>query len=662
MAINAIRSGLADGGAATSGNSAAAFNYAYTQNKMQTTSMWAGMALQAREFLPMMQSILFLLFGCVSFLVVALAMLPGLTKLVLTNYAKGFVYLGTWPVVFAFINFIMTTRLSLNTAAVADIYSGITLSNVDAMAEMHSRYAAMTGFLMMSVPMIVGFIVKGGASVMGSMSHQFAGMMNSVNSRTSASAASGDINLGNGQVDNFSFNNMNGNKTDTSALQRTHGVTTQDANGGMTTDYGNGNKKFDGSGMISSGLGFDLNSREAVSHSLRSSARETQSQAEAHRSQYNQSTDKTFDQVAQFGQNTNKALSYADVTSNKESASAARAVSTMNSTVDEYAKHHGISREQSKSELTSKWLGGSASAGLKTPDGLLFGFNAGGQLEGGKKTNWDDRTSDTTTDSESDRQSRALQKQFNESANVVKNYDLTDTNSETRTKTDTALAHIGGQSAGHRVAGHHCLVGIPARPRTRPPGRSVEDMTDSVSFNLMPDFQAYVKEHNPDHYEGIMFGSTEEMREQRAGYISQFMSEQETQDKIARYTDDSLPQSGEDLRQANEQKTGELALTPAQLAAQQETHKGFQQRHDDGVEGLVNGTGARDYFDERAFNRIELETQEAVAGTREEVANKEEQHQTPLPDTKPQPEAEPKSDVEPHSEPITHPAMGRGTR
>ncbi len=137
--------------------------------------------------------------------------------------------------------------------------------------------------------------------------------------------------------------------------------------------------------MISSGLGFDLNSREAVSHSLRSSARETQSQAEAHRSQYNQSTDKTFDQVAQFGQNTNKALSYADVTSNKESASAARAVSTMNSTVDEYAKHHGISREQSKSELTSKWLGGSASAGLKTPDGLLFGFNAGGQLEGGKK-------------------------------------------------------------------------------------------------------------------------------------------------------------------------------------------------------------------------------------------------------------------------------------
>ncbi len=242
MAINAIRSGLADG-AATSGNSAAAFNYAYTQNKMQTTSMWAGMALQAREFLPMMQSILFLLFGCVSFLVVALAMLPGLTKLVLTNYAKGFVYLGTWPVVFAFINFIMTTRLSLNTAAVADIYSGITLSNVDAMAEMHSRYAAMTGFLMMSVPMIVGFIVKGGASVMGSMSHQFAGMMNSVNSRTSASAASGDINLGNGQVDNFSFNNMNGNKTDTSALQRTHGVTTQDANGGMTTDYGNGNKK-----------------------------------------------------------------------------------------------------------------------------------------------------------------------------------------------------------------------------------------------------------------------------------------------------------------------------------------------------------------------------------------------------------------------------------
>ncbi|PSU41460.1 conjugal transfer protein TraG, partial [Photobacterium frigidiphilum] len=224
MAINAIRNGLADG-AAVNNNTAAAFNYAYTQNKMQTTSMWAGMALQAREYLPMMQSILFLLFGCVSFLVVALAMLPGLTFTVLTNYIKGFVYLGTWPILFAFINFIMTTRISLSTSAVANIYTGITLSNVDAIAEMHSRYAAMTGMLMMSVPIIVGFIVKGGASVMSSMSHQVAGMMNSVNSRTSASAASGDINLGNGQVDNFSFNNMNGNKTDTSGLSRTHGMT-----------------------------------------------------------------------------------------------------------------------------------------------------------------------------------------------------------------------------------------------------------------------------------------------------------------------------------------------------------------------------------------------------------------------------------------------------
>ncbi len=226
---------------------------------------------------------------------------------------------------------------------------------------------------------------------------------------------------------------------------------------------------------------------------------------------------------------------------------------------------------------------------------------------------------------------------------MVKNYDLTDTNSETRTKTDTALAHIGDSLRDtESLATTASSEYQHARALDRQADR-VEDMTDSVSFNLMPDFQAYVKEHNPDHYEGIMFGSTEEMREQRAGYISQFMSEQETQDKIARYTDDSLPQSGEDLRQANEQKTGELALTPAQLAAQQETHKGFQQRHDDGVEGLVNGTGARDYFDERAFNRIELETQEAVAGTREEVANKEEQHQTPLPDTKPQPEAEPRA-------------------
>ncbi len=658
MAINAIRNGLTDS-AAVNGNTAAAFNYAYTQNKMQTTSMWTGMALQAREFLPMMQSILFLLFGCVSILVVALAMLPGMTKLVLSNYIKGFVYLGTWPILFAFINFIMTTRLSLSSSAVANLYNGITLSNVDALAEMHSRYAAMTGMLMMSVPVIVGFIVKGGASVMSNMSHQLAATMGSVNSRTSASAASGDINLGNGQVDNFSFNNMNGNKTDTSALQRTHGMTVQNDTGGMTTTFAGGSQVLDGSNTISRGLGVDLNSREGVSRSLRSSASETLSQAEGHRSQYNESTDKTFDQIVQLGQNTSKGLSYGDTASNKEGASAMKAASTMQSTVEEYAKVNNISHEQAESQLTSGWVGGSLSVGGSTPK--LFGLGVSGSAEAGGRITKDSRTSDTTSNSESDRESQALQKQFNESANVLKNYDLTDSSSETRTKTDTALSNIGDSLRDTESLGLTAHTEFSKSQSLNRQADKVEDVSNGVSFNLMPDFQSYMKQENPDHYEGIMYGSTESLREERAGYVRQFMNEPETQAKLERYTDDSLPQTEKDLVNNFDQQTGELALTPAQRTAQQQQSGELQTRHDEGVELIIEGKGVREYFDENKFNTIDREIHESINTTQETVTDNAVQH--PSPEPAPQKDIEAVNDnVEPQSQPNTHPAMGRGSR
>ncbi|PSU44857.1 hypothetical protein C9J12_25535 [Photobacterium frigidiphilum] len=437
-------------------------------------------------------------------------------------------------------------------------------------------------------------------------------------------------------------------------------MTVQNETGGMTTDFGNGHKVLDGSGSISKNLGFDLNSREGVSQSYRNSARESYSQAETHRTAYNESTDKTFDQVAQFGQNTNKTLSYSDITSNKEGASTARAVSTMNSTVEEYAKLHNISRDEAESHLTSKWAGVSGTVGGNIP--LPFGAKVGVQGDMGYKSTKDTRESTTTSDSESDRQSRALQEQFNASANVVKNYDLTDSSSETRTKADTALATIGDSLRDTESLAITASTEFNHARGLERTADKVQDISNSVSFNLNPDFQAYMKEQNPEHFEGIMYGSTEDLREQRAGYIQQFLNEPETLAKLERYTDDTLPQNPDGLRQSYEQQTGKLELTPAQRAAQQEKHSELQTRHDEGVELIIEGKGVRDYFDENRFNTITRETNENIIDVQDEVADKVEQHQTPLPEAKPQKVIESKVDAETKPDPITHPAMGRGSR
>jgi hypothetical protein len=146
-----------------------------------------------------------------------------------------------------------------------------------------------------------------------------------------------------------------------------------------------------------------------------------------------------------------------------------------------------------------------------------------------------------------------------------------------------------------------------------------------------------MRQENPDHYEGIMYGSTESLREERAGYVRQFMNEPETQAKLERYTDDSLPQTKEDLLDDFNQQTGELALTSAQRTAQQQKSGELQTRHDEGVELIIEGKGVREYFDENKFNTIDREVNENLNSVNERVETTENTQQptTKLPVVEP---------------------------
>ncbi len=84
-----------------------ATNYAHTSNQMQTTTMWANIGLQAKEFVPMMHTIALVLFTCFGSVVVIIALLPNMALPVLKNYFATFFYLGTWPMIFTIMNAIM---------------------------------------------------------------------------------------------------------------------------------------------------------------------------------------------------------------------------------------------------------------------------------------------------------------------------------------------------------------------------------------------------------------------------------------------------------------------------------------------------------------------------------------------------------------------------
>ncbi|MFA0124404.1 conjugal transfer protein TraG N-terminal domain-containing protein, partial [Vibrio sp. 10N.261.48.A2] len=170
MAMNAIRSSVN-----ANDHSAVGMNYAYTSNKMQTTAMWANIGLQAKEFVPMLHTIFFLMFSVFGFVVVIVALIPRLTAMVLGNYFKTFATLALYPFIFAVLNSIMNWSLEATTVGYANDFGGITMTNSNALDEMHTRFAAIAGYLMMSTPLIAASMFKGGAAMMGSLNYGLAG-------------------------------------------------------------------------------------------------------------------------------------------------------------------------------------------------------------------------------------------------------------------------------------------------------------------------------------------------------------------------------------------------------------------------------------------------------------------------------------------------------
>lgn len=623
MTINALRNGLADN-AAVSNNTAAAFNYAYTQNKMQTTSMWAGMALQAREFLPMLQSILFLLFSSVAFLVAAIAMIPQFTFLVLGNYIKGFIYLGTWPVMFALINFIMTTRLSLNATGIADIYHGITLSNVDALQEMHSRYAAMTGFLMMSVPLlIVPLIMKGGAAVMSSMSHQFAGMMNSVNARTSASAASGDINLGNAQVDNYSYNNTHGNKLDTAGLSRTHGFTQQDSDGYSTTTFDSGKQVISGSGALSNALPVNVSGNEVISHSLSQSASDSTTASQLSGESLGQSMATANSSALSQMSATNQTSSYGSQSAVGDSSSHNKGFSDMSNTVKSYSDDFRVSKEQALSELTGLYVAGEAGIKAGTPFKGLLGSGVSVSASAGVKGSTDESNSTRLSDSEMMSKQKSYLDQFTRNINTIKSFSsgeqASDTHSKTDGKSETFLQSLSDATT-HAQTQQAQLA--EAQSYTEAANR-VESSSLNIGHDLTQNFVEFAKESREkegfDDYQDIIKGTTPEHAGIRSELLESFGNSDEVKAMAEQYKNHELPQNHEDIVRAKQEYADAID------ERKQQTHNYLPPETHQGANNNAGRTSENLYQpDEKT--RIEGLASQGVQEIRDDVLKEERQH------------------------------------
>lgn len=485
MAMNAMRYSIN-----TLAPSANAMNYAYTSNKMQQTSMWATLGMQARDFIPMMHTMLFFLFSCLSFMIAAAALIPALTKMVLMNYIKTFAYLATWPPLFAILNVLMVWPLEVASSATAYPMNGLSLSNANALDELHTRFGYMAGFLMMTIPVLAGKVLQGGVAAAQAMNYQLAGMINSTNARVSAASSTGNLDFGNLQMQNHSFNNTSGNKFDDNLLLRTGMATIQQQDGASITTLQNdsGRRLYNAQEAESKPIW-----QAQASTMLQNSVSDQYSSAlTAQKQSINTFTDNysnSMQQSDRWNDNWSRSLSYGDGHSTSTEGQISQSYSKMESAIDNISQTMGWTHDQARAYATA------ASTGIEvsTPGSWMgFGAKAG--------VNWssDQREAYSNMSAEQKQTLEQATQQYSEGATSMERAGRTIDTKENRSAVeqyahDFALNHQRLQSSAASVSESNAEVASLQNIQSRLD-------TDSVNFSAsaVTGFQGYLESELDD--------------------------------------------------------------------------------------------------------------------------------------------------------------------
>ncbi|MEZ9332080.1 conjugal transfer mating-pair stabilization protein TraG [Vibrio sp. 10N.286.45.C10] len=408
----------------------AALNYAYTTNKLQTTSMWASLGLMAREYLPMLHTMMFMLFACLGFFVAGAAVIPGLTMMVLKNYFGTFAFLATWPALFAIINGFQLWGLESLSTDVSGKFGGLVLSNANAADELHSRFAWITGILMIGVPMIAKGILKGGQEVMSSMNYQLSSMINSTNARASAAASTGNLDFGSMQIDNHSMNNTHANKFDTNTLANQGHSYTQNPDGSVTTQHGDGRTTYDSSQTTSRG-NISANTQSMLQESVANARNQTQQNLAQTSTQLAQTLQGGAALSDRWHDSVGKNLAYGEGSTSGFNTQVSQGMNDMQTAVDSVIQQTGWTKDQSKAYLQSVY--GGFEGGVGTGKGASP-FNLG--ASGGVKWSDDERTAYSKMNTEQKQQLEQATQQYTEGANAVTSAGTQVDNKDTRTSVE----------------------------------------------------------------------------------------------------------------------------------------------------------------------------------------------------------------------------------
>ena len=363
---NVIANSFTDGRAsfAAEVNAEAAIQrYALAKAEAERRATFTTMGEMAKRKLPEMQHMLEAFIYAVSPIIMILMMLPALVGKVAMGYMKALLWINLWPPLYAVLNFGMTfysaaaAKAAVTVASSTTAIQSLSMYTNTALGNELNNYAALAGYLSISIPMIAWMLVSGSGAVMASLSNRLLSSYEAPVSSATGEASAGNFNLGNLQMGNTQFAQQNMSPSST-----TGGVTFNDG-AGNALRFGSGGHVVSDTAASTGPMGMTLtNSMAQVASGQLVEAQSVTESTSAALTTANSTLAQSMTATSHALTNSTSAASSGSVSAQENYKAAEQATTSI---VDEWASKNGVLDTTSlKGDLGMKLYGTGLSTGV----------------------------------------------------------------------------------------------------------------------------------------------------------------------------------------------------------------------------------------------------------------------------------------------------------
>lgn len=517
--IDAVREGVIN--YATGLNGSAALLSLSSSRSMEQMRLALGACQRIATYtLPLLQTVIVLIWICLFPIVVLLSVQLLLSLTIIKNYFFTLIWVESWPLLYSGFNLLTSFYLQQKTDAMAQ--GGFTLSNAYPLALEHSDVGTIAGAMMMCIPAISLGIIYGLSSSLNSAMGYVTGMMHSSVTGGASEAASGNISLG-----NISLNNVNANKHNFNFSEQHGMATSQLSNGSLVTTTADGSTIYDTSGAMSK-LPISVNAGTALSESFTHSAEQSQNAA-LHASQSaQQSLSSAIGKLEQFGHTQGHQVSYGDGSSTSEQVSRDQALSKLYSITNEVAKRNNVSFDQAfkiASELSAT-MGVDGEINFSSEKGLPMSGAARlfGNMTSRKSA--DSTSSDSGQTSSSSGMTSQEMNQFRDNYSIIDNY----TKSHHVDASDTQHASLADQISADlrsvKTYSDQYSADMSQSERFSQMANYVQSQSANIQSHFEQGFADYVRKADPMRSDAILSNtSSQNISAIREEYAKSFLNQ-----------------------------------------------------------------------------------------------------------------------------------------